>query len=84
MFRPIYAFHSFLIGLGFPLSRHVNASLADISCLISVASLGAVGQGLGEERKRIKRGGERGRERGGKIDGLVSSLRGHGDEREKI
>lgn len=84
MFRPIYAFHSFLIRLGFPLSRHVNASSADISCLTSVASLGAVGQGLGEERKRSKRGGERGRKRGGKTDGLVSSLRWHGDERKKI
>ena len=72
MFRPIYAFHSFLTGLGFPLSRHVNASSADISCLILVASLGAAGQGLGEERKRSKGGGEREGEKKSWKDWLAS------------
>lgn len=83
-------FHSFRLGLGFPLSsagcfktcqRWFRQTFPVSYQRPPQAALGAVGQDQREEKKEPREGEKR---RGGKTDWQVSSLRWHGDEREKI
>lgn len=90
IFDRFMTFHSFRVGLGFPLSsagcfktcqRWFRQTFPVSYQWPPQAALGAVGQDQREDKKEPREGAKR---RGGKTDWLVSSLRWHGDEREKI
>lgn len=81
MFDRFMTFHSFRVGLGFPLSnagcfktsqRWFRQTFPVPYQRPPQAAVGAAGQDLGEDKKEPREGEKRG---GGKTDWLVSSLR---------